>query len=80
MAFSAVHLLYMTLAINKMDGCGLSNTACHEGLPRRLSNAVLATEGIHGNSNKMECFSYLGMFSDAFKIRVDFNFTVIILA
>ena len=28
-------LLYMTLAIDKMDGCSLSNTACHECLPRR---------------------------------------------
>ena len=26
----------MTLAINKMDGNGLSNTACLEFLPRRL--------------------------------------------
>ena len=30
MAFSAFQLLYMTLAINKMDGDGLSNTGHRE--------------------------------------------------
>ena len=34
--FSAFQLLYMALAINKMDEHGLSNTARCECLPRRL--------------------------------------------
>ena len=36
MAYSAFHLLYMTLAINKIYGCGLINTAHHECLQKRL--------------------------------------------
>ena len=36
MAFSAFQLLYKTLTIDKMDGCGLSNTVHHEHLQRRL--------------------------------------------
>ena len=35
MAFSTFQLLYITLAIDKMDGCGLSNTACRECLPKK---------------------------------------------
>ena len=31
MAFSDFQLLYITLAVNKMDGYGLSNTAHHDG-------------------------------------------------
>ena len=27
--------LYMTLAIDKLNGCGLSNTALHECLPKK---------------------------------------------
>ena len=57
MAFSTFQLLYMALAIDKIDGHGLSNTACHERLPRRL---ILATEGILNSSNKTECFSCKG--------------------
>ena len=30
-------MLYMTLAIDKMDRCILSNSACREHLPRRLT-------------------------------------------
>ena len=50
--FSAFQLVYMTLAVHKMDGRGLSNTACCECLP------VPATEGTPDSSNKMEHFSY----------------------
>ena len=53
------------LAINKMDKCGLSNKASHECLPRRLGNAVLATEGTLDSSNKMEHFSYKGEWANA---------------
>ena len=27
--------LYMTLAIDKLNGCGLSNTVCYENLPTK---------------------------------------------
>ena len=27
--------LYITLAVNKLNGCGLSNNACHEYLPKK---------------------------------------------
>ena len=35
--FFAFQLLYMTLAIDKINGCGLGNTTHREWLPRRLS-------------------------------------------
>ena len=35
----------MTLAVDKMDARGLSNTARYEHLAIRLGSAVLATEG-----------------------------------
>ena len=49
---------YMTLAIDKLNGRGLSNNVCHECLPKK-TKAVLATE-VPGNSNKSEHFSYKG--------------------
>ena len=41
-------MLYMVLAVDKMDGCGLINIACHERLPKKtkVMHAVLATEGL----------------------------------
>ena len=36
--------LYMTLAINKVDRCGLSNTA-HHACKEDNVNVILATEG-----------------------------------
>ena len=33
--FSLLQLLYITLAVDKMDGRGLINTACHEHLPKK---------------------------------------------
>ena len=48
MAFACLQLLYMTLAIDKMDGCGLINAACHEFLPKEdWGDVVLATEGLY---------------------------------
>ena len=41
MAFSTFHLLSLTLAVDKMDGRGCSNT-------------LLATEGLPDRSNKTE--------------------------
>ena len=54
----------MTLSINKIDGCGLDNTAHHELQPRRLSYCVttyVVTEEeppVANSSDKTECFSY----------------------
>ena len=31
----AFQFLYMTLAIEKVNGHGLSNTACHECMPKK---------------------------------------------
>ena len=51
---------YMTLAVDKLNGRGLSNSAHRECLPKKdKDNAVLATE-LPGNSNKSERFSYKG--------------------
>ena len=35
MAFPCFQLLYMTLAVDKMDGHGLVSTACREHLPKK---------------------------------------------
>ena len=40
---TAFHILYVTLAVNKMDGCGLSNTGQCEKL--NLMPCILVTEG-----------------------------------
>ena len=39
MAFPCFQLLYMTFAIDKMDGRGLINTAHHERLPKKTKVA-----------------------------------------
>ena len=43
MAFPCFQLLYMTHAIDKMDGRGLINTARHERQPKK-SKVVIPTE------------------------------------
>ena len=50
----------MKLAVDKMDGHGLSNTEHCEHLSRRISNAILATEGYP----KMEHFSYISRWAN----------------
>ena len=55
--------LYMILAIDKLNGRGLSNTACREYLPKKTK--LIATEGLPGSSNKSECLSYKGEWADA---------------
>ena len=54
--------LYMTLAVDKLNGCGFSNTACRECLPKKtkVMYIVLATEGLPGSTNKTEQFNYKG--------------------
>ena len=51
----------MTLAVNKLNGRGLSNSMHCEHLPKKTKkdNAVLAAE-VPGNSNKLERFNYKG--------------------
>ena len=51
----------MTLAVDKLNGCGLSNNAHRERLPKKtyVDNTVLATE-LPGSSNKSEHFCYKG--------------------
>ena len=57
--------LYDT-AIDKLNRCGLSNTAGHEHLPKQSQvNAVLATEGLPCSTNKSECFNYKGEWANA---------------
>ena len=59
---STFHLLYMTLAINKMDGYGLSNTAYHECPPKKtkVMRYKLQKDCLLDSSNKTERFSYKG--------------------
>ena len=50
----------MTLAVNKLNSHGLSNSAHRECLPKKTKithNTVLATE-VPGKNNKSKCFSY----------------------
>lgn len=49
--------LDMTLVIDTMDGCGISNTKQHERLSMNAyqeDTMVLATKGLPNSSNKME--------------------------
>ena len=46
--FATFQLLYMALSIDKMDGGGLSNTAHHEYLPKKIKvmQQLLAIEKV----------------------------------
>ena len=48
MAFPCSQLLYLTLVIDKMDGCGFINTVHCEHLPKKtkVTQYVLATGGL----------------------------------
>ena len=81
MAFSGFQLLYITLSIDKMDGCGLSNAAYHEGLARRLR---YHGTGYRRNTKQQQqerstsVIKVSGQIhSDAFKRRLVFSFTVL---
>ena len=52
-------LLYMTLAVIKMDGYGFSNTAHRERLTKVMQYYIF-TERLPDSSNKLEHFSYKG--------------------
>ena len=57
----AFPFLYMALAINKLNGRGLSNNACRERQPKKTKIIwyYVATE-LPGSSNKSKRFSYKG--------------------
>ena len=44
-----IPFFYMTLAVDKLNGRGLSNSACRERLLKK-TNAVLATEELPGST------------------------------
>ena len=69
----------MTISIDKIDGRGLSNSARREHLPRRLSNVVLATEGIPDSTRRSASVIKVSgrVRSDALKRRLAFSLTVI---
>ena len=57
----AFPFLYMTLAINKLNGCGLSSTVCHKDLPKKTKvTQYLATDKLPDSINKSEHLNYKG--------------------
>ena len=48
-----IPFLYMTLAVDKLNGRGLSNAARCERLPKK-TNAVLASEGLPGSTTSWD--------------------------
>ena len=70
MAFPAFQLLYITLAVDKMNGCGLSHTAyynaCHSELEKYYPKVAMR--------QKAAVVKVSGwMYSDAFKGRLAFD-------
>ena len=63
----AFPFLYMTLAVNKVNGHGLSNTAHRERMPKKtkVTQYYIATEGLPGSINKSEHFNYKGEWANA---------------
>ena len=55
----------MTFAIDKIDGRVHINTACHNPCQKKLGDAVLATEGLPGSTDKLEHFNYKGEWANA---------------
>ena len=60
-------LLYMTLAIDKLNGCGL-NTAHCECLPKniKVTQYQLQKNYVLGSTNKSEHFNYKGEWACAY--------------
>ena len=52
---------FLSLAINKLNGHGLSNTVCHECLPKKtkVMQYYVASEGLPDSSNELECLFQL---------------------
>ena len=80
--FPCFQLLIITLAIDKMDGCGLINTACRERLPKKtkVMRYYVATEGLPERCSASFIKVSRGLRSNTFKRKLAFGFTVIILA
>ena len=55
-------IIYMTLAINVMDGYDFSNKAHHKCLPKQIGDTILVIEFIEGScyqqQSEVEHFSY----------------------
>ena len=49
--------LYMTLAVDKLNGSDISNTVHCECLPKK---AKVTNTGLPGSTNKSERFNYIG--------------------
>ena len=81
--FMASKFLYITLVLDELNERSLSNTMCHEHLPKKTKVTwyLLVTKELPSSTNKSQ-LSFIKvsgqMHSDAFKIRLDFHFTVII--
>ena len=79
----AFPFLYMTLAIDKLNGHGLSNNACRERLPKKtkITRYYLQNYQAVATIQSILFIKVSGQIcSDAFKSRLAFGFTVIILA
>ena len=73
----------MTLTVDKMDGCGHINTACHERLPKKIKVTwymVLAMKRLPKRWSASFIKVSGRMHSDTFKKRPAFSFTVTISA
>ena len=72
--------LYDSLAINKLNGRGLSNTACRERLPKK-TKVTWKDYQAAPVSRSVSIIKVSGqMCSDKFKRGLGFHFTIIILA
>ena len=82
MAFPCFQLLIITLVIDKMDGCGLINTACRERFSKKtkVMRYYVAIEGLAKRWSASFIKVSRGLRSDAFKRKLAFGFAVIILA
>ena len=73
----------MTLAINELNGHGLSNSVHHECLPKRtnIMRYLLQKYQAIVTSRSVSVIKVSGrIYSDTFKTRLAFGFTVIISA
>ena len=81
-AFLCFQLLYMTLAVDKMDGHGLINSTHYKHLPKKTKVKwyYIATKGLPKRWSTLVIKVSGLMQSNTFKRRLTFSFTVIILA
>ena len=81
MAFPCFQSLYVTLAVDKMDGHGYINTARHEHLPKKTKVTQNYLQKDYPKDRAWLSALVIKvsgqMRSDAFKRRLTFSFTVI---